>query len=95
MTKREVNMSILDAIYKRFSVRSYSSERLDQTTIRALARSCRARPHSRSARAVGVCDSALKRLSDRAKPLFLEEVQCAHLDRGGHALDIFASHLLD
>jgi nitroreductase len=35
--------------------------------------------------------SALKHLSDRAKPLFLEEAQRAHLDRGGHTLDIFAS----
>jgi len=33
----------------------------------------------------------LKCPSDRAKPLFVDEVQRAHLDRGGHALDIFAS----
>jgi nitroreductase len=33
--------------------------------------------------------SALKRLSDRAKPLFVEDAHRAHFDRGGHALDIF------
>ena len=32
----------------------------------------------------------LKRLSDRAKPLFVQEVHRAQLDRG-HALDVFAS----
>jgi nitroreductase len=35
--------------------------------------------------------TALKRLSDRAKPLFLEEAHRAHLDPGGHMLDVFAS----
>jgi nitroreductase len=35
--------------------------------------------------------TALKDLSDRAKPLFLKEVHRSHLDRGGHTLDIFAS----
>ena len=36
MTERKVNMSIIDAIYSRLSVRSYSPERLDETTIRTL-----------------------------------------------------------
>jgi nitroreductase len=33
----------------------------------------------------------LKRLSDLAKPIFLAEMQRAHLDRGGHTLSQFAS----
>jgi nitroreductase len=38
-----------------------------------------------------VQDSAyLKRLSDRAKPLFIEEAHRAHLDRGGHTLEMFS-----
>ncbi|HXZ25155.1 MAG TPA: nitroreductase family protein, partial [Nitrospiria bacterium] len=35
--------------------------------------------------------AALKRLSDQAKPLFLEAAHRSHLDRGGHTLDRFAS----
>ena len=39
--------------------------------------------------------AALKRLSDRAKPLFIHEAHRAHLDRGGHLLDVFASPEFD
>ena len=95
MTKHKVNMSIMEAIYKRCSVRSYSPERLDETTIRALLAAAVRAPTAVHfepwAFAILQDTSALKRLSDRAKPLFLEEVQRAHLDRGGHTLDIFAS----
>ena len=95
MTKRKVNMSIMDAIYKRSSVRSYSAKVLDQTTIRILLAAAVRAPTAVHLEpwvfAILQDTSALKRLSDRAKPLFLEEVQRAHLDRGGHALDIFAS----
>jgi nitroreductase len=95
MTKRKVNMSIMDAIYNRSSVRSYSAKVLDQTTIRILLAAAVRAPTAVHLEpwvfAILQDTSALKRLSDRAKPLFLEEVQRAHLDRGGHALDIFAS----
>jgi nitroreductase len=95
MIKHTANMSLMDAIYKRSSVRSYSSERLDQTTIRALLAAAVRAPTAVHlepwAFAILQDTDALKRLSDRAKPLFLEEVQRAHLDRGGHTLDIFAS----
>jgi nitroreductase len=95
MTKRKVNMSIMDAIYNRSSVRSYSAKVLDQTTIRILLAAAVRAPTAVHLEpwvfAILQDTSALKRLSDRAKPLFLEEVQRAHLDRGGHTLDIFAS----
>ena len=95
MTKRKVNVSTIDAIYKRSSVRSYSPERLDQATIRTLLAAAVRAPTAVHLEpwvfAILQDTTALKRLSDRAKPLFLEEVQRSHLDRGGHALDIFAS----
>jgi nitroreductase len=95
MKKREMNMSLIDAIYKRSSVRSYSPERLDETTIRTLLAAAVRAPTAVHLEpwmfAILQDTNALKRLSDRAKPLFLEEVRRAHLDRGGHALDIFAS----
>jgi nitroreductase len=95
MNNRKANMSIMDAIYKRSSVRSYSPERLNQTTIRTLLAAAVRAPtavHLEPWAFVVLQDmSALKHLSDRAKPLFLEEAQRAHLDRGGHTLDIFAS----
>lgn len=95
MTKHKVEMSLMEAIYKRCSVRSYSPERLDQTTIRTLLAAAVRAPTAVHlepwAFAILQDTSALKRLSDRAKPLFLEEVQRAHLDRGGHTLGMFAS----
>lgn len=89
MNKRKANMSIMDAIYKRCSVRSYSPERLDQTTIRTLLAAAVRAPTAVHLEpwtfAILQDTSALKRLSDRAKPLFLEEVERADLDRGGDA----------
>ena len=88
-------MSIIDAIYTRCSVRSYSPERLDETTVRSLLDAAVRAPTAVHlepwAFAIIQDTSALQRLSDRAKPLFLEELQRAHLDRGGHTLEIFAS----
>jgi nitroreductase len=94
MTKRKVNMSIMEAIHKRSSVRSYLPERLDQTTICTLLAAAVRAPTAVHLEpwvfAILQDTSTLKRLSDRAKPLFLEEVHRAHLDRQGHTLDIFA-----
>jgi nitroreductase len=88
-------MSVTDAIYKRCSVRSYSPERLDPSTIRALLAAAVRAPtavHFEPWVFAIIQDTrALKRLSDRAKPLFLEEVQRSHLDRGGHTVEMFAS----
>jgi nitroreductase len=93
MKNREANMSIMDAIYQRSSVRSFSHERLDQTTIRTLLQAAVRAPTAVHLEpwvfAILQDKSALQRLSDRARPLFLEEARRTHLDRGGHALDIF------
>jgi nitroreductase len=95
MNKRKRNMSVTDAIHQRSSVRSYSPEQLDQATIRTLLAAAVRAPTAVHLEpwvfAILQDTSTLKRLSDRAKPLFLEEVQRTHLDRGGHALDIFAN----
>ena len=95
MSEHKIDMSVLDAIYRRSSARSYSPERLDQTTIRTLLAAAVRAPTAVHLEpwvfAILQDTTALRHLSDRAKPLFLEEARRAHLDRGGQALDIFAS----
>jgi nitroreductase len=85
----------MEAIHGRRSVRSYAREPVDRATIRALLAAAVRAPtavHAEPWAFVIVQDrDTLKRLSDRAKPLFLEQARRAHLDRGGHALDIFTS----
>jgi nitroreductase len=86
-------MSIMDAINTRHSVRDYSPRRLDRAAVRALLAAAVRAPtavHEEPWAFVIIQDSsALKLISDRAKPLFAEEAHRAHLDRGGHALEIF------
>jgi nitroreductase len=93
MTERLNLMSILETIYSRRSVRSYDSASIDQTTIQTLLAAAVQAPtaiyQEPWAFAILQDKSALKRLSDLAKPLFVEEVHRAHLDQGGHALEIF------
>jgi nitroreductase len=88
-------LSVTEAIAARRSVRSYGPQRLDRATIRRLLDDAVRAPTAVHAEpwafAIIQDVDTLKRLSDRAKPLFLEAVQRAHLDRGGHALDAFAS----
>ena len=87
-------MTLAEAIDARRSVRSYAPGTLDRATVLALLAAAVRAPtavHEEPWAFVIIQDrQALKRLSDRAKPLFLDEVHRAHLDRGGHALDIFA-----
>lgn len=95
MIKSEVPIGVMEAIQKRCSVRSYSPLKLDQETIRSLLDAAVRAPtaiHEEPWEFV-ICQDrmALKRISDRAKPFFLEEVNRAHLDRGGHAHEQFAS----
>jgi nitroreductase len=93
MARSEAVMSIMDAINTRHSVRDYSPRRLDRAAIRALLAAAVRAPtavHEEPWAFVIIQDSsALKSISDRAKPLFAEEAHRAHLDRGGHALEIF------
>jgi nitroreductase len=95
MNKQRPDMTVMQAISKRCSVRSYSPEPLDAGTIRTLLAAAVRAPTAVHLEpwtfAIIQDTSAPKRLSDRAKPLFLEEVERTQLDRGEHALDIFAS----
>ena len=85
--------TVLDAIYQRRSVRSYDAKPIHRTAIHSLLAAAVRAPtavHQEPWAFVVVQDpDRLKRLSDRAKVLFLDEVHRAHLDRGGHALDAF------
>lgn len=95
MTQFNEPLTVLEAIHARRSVRSYATQRLDRVTVTKLLSAAVRAPtavHLEPWAFVVVQDpDALKRLSDKAKPLFAEEAHRAHLDRGGHALDIFAS----
>lgn len=93
-TSSRNGMTVQEAIHARRSVRAYAPATLDRATIEALLHAAVRAPtavHREPWAFVVLQDrEALRRLSDRAKPLFVEEVHRAHLDRGGHALDIFA-----
>jgi nitroreductase len=93
MTQQETPVTLVDAIYGRRSVRAYTPQRLDQATIRTLLAAAVRAPtaiHEEPWAFVILQDTdALKRLSDRAKRFFVEEAHRAHLDRGGHTLDMF------
>jgi nitroreductase len=87
-------MTVAEAIDARRSVRSYALEAVDRASVRQLLAAAVRAPtavHEEPWAFVIIQDrSTLKRLSDQAKPLFLDEIHRAHLDRGGHALDAFA-----
>jgi nitroreductase len=93
MARSDAAMSIMDAINNRRSVRDYLPRKLDRAAVRALlAAAVRAPTAVHEEPWVFVIfqdSSALKRLSDRARPFFAEEAHRAHIDRGGHALEIF------
>ncbi len=93
MTKPGVTVSLMDAIQGRRSVRAYAPQVLDRVTIDALLEAAVQAPtaiHEEPWEFVILqAVSALKRLSDRAKRFFVEEIHRAHLDRGGHTLDKF------
>jgi nitroreductase len=88
-------LSAMEAIQSRRSVRSYVTQSLDRLTVTKLLSAAVRAPtavHREPWEFVVVQDpNTLKRLSDKAKPLFAQEAQRTHLDRGGHGVDIFAS----
>ena len=81
----------MEAINARRSVRTFTVRKTDRRAInRLLAAAVRAPTavHEELWAFVVVQDAdTLKRLSDKAKPLFAQQ---AHLDHGGHGLDVFA-----
>lgn len=95
MTHSRTMLSTIDAIKQRNSVRAYTPEKIDQASVHALLAAAIRAPtaiHEEPWAFSIIQDTdALKRLSDLAKPIFLAEMQRAHLDRGGHAIATFAS----
>ena len=93
MTTLGAPVGAVEAIYGRRSVRAYTPKKLDEATIRTLLAAAVRAPtaiHEEPWAFVIVQDAnALKRLSDRAKGYFVEEMHRAHLDRGGHTLEKF------
>ena len=93
MTAEAPSMTVGAAIERRRSVRAYKGDPVDRSTVEALLAAAVRAPtavHAEPWAFVVVQDrEALRRLSDRAKPLFVGEVRRAQLDRGGHALDAF------
>jgi len=92
---RNTSLDVMQAIRERRSVRSYTPQRLDRATVDALLAAAVRAPtavHEEPWAFAVVQDAALlRRISERAKPLFVEEAHRAHLDRGGHDLSRFAS----
>ena len=92
MTKPDGQMSVMDAILERRSVRSYSPERLGQATIRTLLDAAVWAPtavHEEPWAFVVVQDlAALKTLSDRAKTIFAADARRTHPKQAGHLLEI-------
>lgn len=86
-------LGVMDAIEQRTSVRSYTQDKLGRNTIQALLDAAVRAPtavHQEAWSFVIVQDAALlRRLSDRAKGLFLEEVQRHRPARGEHLLETF------
>lgn len=85
--------SILKAIYARHSVRAYVPTTLDHATIQALLDAAVHAPtamHVEPWAFVVVQDNALlQRLSDLAKPLFVEEVRHRNAHGASHSFDHF------
>jgi nitroreductase len=88
-------LSVLETIYARRSVRAYEPEPVGESRIRTLLTAAVQAPTAIHEEpwvfAVIQDQNRLKRLSDLAKPLFVEEVHRTHLDHGGHGLEMFAS----
>ena len=97
MTKSRGSISVMDAINARRSVRAYTGRKIDEAAIRALLAAAVRAPtaiHQEPWTFVIVQDpGALKRLSDRAKKFFVEEMHRVQLDRGGHTLSMFDARI--
>ena len=84
---------ILKSIYARRSVRAYTPTALDSATVQTLLEAAVHAPtamHEEPWAFVVVQDQALlQRLSDLAKPLFVEEVRHRNAQGAGHSFDHF------
>ncbi len=95
MRTPNTGLNVFETILARRSVRSYRHAILDRATVGSLLEAAVRAPtavHEEPWAFVIVQDrQLLHRLSERAKPLFAEEVRRAGLERAGHAFDAFAS----
>lgn len=86
----KVEMNVFEAILARRSVRSYTTQEIDSITLRTLLEAAVRAPtamHQEPWLFVVIQDQRLlQRLSDIARPLFVEEARQA-----GHVLDAFAN----
>jgi len=90
----QLPMSLADALANRRSVRDYAPDRLDPKIIRGLLTAAVRAPTAIHQEpwsfAIVQSKALLKRISDRAKPMFLDEMHRAHMDRDGRAPTMFA-----
>lgn len=93
------SMPLAEAIAQRVSVRSFEPTAVDKKQVQALLESAVRAPtamHQDALKFVVIQDRALlKRISDRAKPLFVEAMHRAHRDRAGNAPSPFADPEFD
>jgi nitroreductase len=91
----EVEMSVFEAILARRSVRSYTAQEIDRTTVRTLLEAAVRAPTAMHqepwAFAIIQDRQLLRQMSDRAKPLFAEEVRRSGVEQAGHVLDSYTS----
>ena len=94
MMPKAAEMSLMGTIRERTSVRSYTAQKLDAGIIRDLLAAAVRAPtamHAEPWAFVIVQDGGqIKRLSDRGKGYFLDELRDAALDRDGRVRDEFA-----
>lgn len=95
MRSLDVELNTLEAILARRSVRSYTAEEIDRTTVRVLLEAAIRAPtaeHKEPWAFVVVQDRPLlQQLSDRAKPVFMDEVRRSQRHAAGHGFELFAN----
>jgi len=93
------NVSLMDALAKRASVREYAATPVSREMVGTLLAAAVRAPtamHQEPWSFVVVQDrSVLRQISETAKPLFLDELHRSHRDRGGGAPSPFADPAFD
>jgi nitroreductase len=88
------SLSVFEAILARRSVRAYAPQELGRATVQTLLEAAVRAPtamHEEPWAFVVVQDKqALKKLSDRAKPIFVEETRRRQAHGGTHSFDFFS-----
>jgi nitroreductase len=93
-TVSNVSLGTIESINHRASVRAFSPQRIDESTINCLLAAAIRAPtamHLEPWAFSIIQDTALlKRLSDLAKPIFVAEIQRLHPGKGSHLLNDFS-----